>query len=214
MSVIVRCSIADNNKYQQYMTIKQGHHRPAFWWTRIRPHFGIREMTRIVTFDSSCHYDWKAPRTKSVNPYGGNTELSDYDHWNKLFGWSDFFGKNSIRVGWRPHYDNSEGQAFVPEYMVNPKVWLGAYLKEDGKRTTHPPEMSLGYWNYGEELDITIEHITKSKSGPGVLFIIYGEHDNTSVFFKYTGKIECGWLMHPYFGGFPTAPHDMELNIQ
>jgi len=41
MSVIVRCSIADNNKYQQYMTIKKGHHRPAirFGWL-MHPYFG------------------------------------------------------------------------------------------------------------------------------------------------------------------------------
>jgi len=178
--------------------IKKGHHRPAFWWTQIRPHFGIREMTRTVIFDSSCHYDWRETQTikppKRLRP--GWRLVTSLDHWNKLFGWSDFFGKNSVRIGWRPALDGSQW------------VQLGAYLKEKGWRTTAMPEMDLGVYPYDEPIEITISHVDHPDYLP--IGIIINNRCEGVYRFK---NPRFGWLMHPYFGGQAKAPHDMKINV-
>jgi len=116
------------------------------------------------------------------------------DHWNKLTGWCNWNGKNSIRIGWRPALDGSK------------RVQLGAYLKYEGIRASFMPEMDLGAWNYGEGLLI---HIQSIYYGSIVLIDI-----NRKVWDYNFISIGPGWLMHPYFGGVPKAPHDMKIDLQ
>lgn len=163
------------------MIIKKGHHRAAGWIWRLRPHLGIRERSWVVTFDESCHYD-----------------SSNMDHWNKLTGWCNWNGKNSIRIGWRPALDGSK------------RVQLGAYIKFKGKRMTFMPGMDLGIWPYNLLLLIKIAPVGR-RSG---LITVEGFGFSERWMVVYNCYYKFGWLMHPYFGGVPKAPHDMKIDLQ
>ena len=135
----------------------------------------------MVNFDESCHYK---ERNKADNA------------WNKLTGWTvGLSGKNSIRVAWRPHQ------------QVN-KVWLGAYLKEDGSRTTRGEVMDLGTYDYNQNLAISILH------GEKVIITVYQDvSQQADKMFYFTKSRKPGWVQGLYFGGKNTAPHKMKITI-
>ena len=109
---------------------------------------------------------------------------------NKLFGIGHFphHHKNSVRYGWR----------WVVEMN---QIEILAYWYKNGSRN----DKHIGWASIGEKIVYQIDG-----TGPSWTFIF------NSITRIDIGLNPCriGYLLHPYFGGNKTAPHDMTIKIK
>jgi hypothetical protein len=117
-------------------------------------------------------------------------------HINKLYGFStDVLNKSSIRVGWRP-----AAQENVFE--------LYSYIHYNGDyvRSPHLKDDLIGTVAIGQEVDIRIYF------EPGIVYFAVNNKNSKGYFYPVSAPC-LGWRMYPYFGGTPTAPQPMYIQI-
>lgn len=162
-------------KPEKVYSISKGDHRSG---TFVSMHFGADSVRYRVYMESSCFY-------------GRQGNIDDLDL-NKLCGIS--FGRhqqNSLRIGWRPNFDQ-EGL-----------IELFSYVYVDGKR------------NFTKMADVPVEEVFE------VFFRQASESEwkielITSTFTEvHTIEIESGgkwgYNLFPYFGGNNTAPQEIRI---
>lgn len=164
--------------------IKAGHHYCSMNW-RFFPHFGVEKISKDIIFHESCYYNSHIHGT----------------HINKLFGLS--FGhhhENSIRVGWRPNR-NEIGKISIFAYTYSNGFVDQSYVTYVKVGLRFNIVMGLNYKM--DEFSLKISN-------------------NTSITPKQTWakqydfskcKMKCGYMLFPYFGGKPTAPYDMSIDM-
>lgn len=149
-----------------------------------KTHKGVTAVDYLATFNRNCLY-----LPDSTN-----------NHWNKLggFGYGYLDDANSVRVAWRASESNPD------------KLELAPYVHQAGEKI-HPET--------GIEIDI-------EKGYRIMLFFAEPAAEAGIMVTDSTGKQidiltlqeinltpEPGWYNRPYFGGKPTAPHTLSINL-
>ena len=112
----------------------------------------------------------------------------DQSDWNKLTGFTLGCASNSVRIGWRWNGEHVE---------------LGAYIHENGKRVVTPFKVKCDL-----NVDIRIGIVRLSDTE----FLFHVDEKDYLYTFKKK-RPYWGWMMHPYFGGNRSAPHDVTLYL-
>lgn len=173
------------------ITIKKGNHLSN---QLSLPRFCLFSNGQIVTkvkFTKSCRYDV-------------GKEQKD---WHKLMGAS--WGFFPLILSYMMHEDSSRfGWRYNPK---TDKIELSPYFYTKGKR--HYAEtlnIEPAILNLEEEYEVIITPFLKK--------VIYTVNNSEGrCIFRYVADqhvTTCyGWLAPVYFGGTPTAPHDIHINI-
>lgn len=118
------------------------------------------------------------------------------DFTNKLFGWSyGLHHKNSIRVGWRPAFDAEKSK----------RIDLFFYSYNNGTR-------KVEYFHSVYVLvdnELTIEVFTEKNR------VVFSMSEFIKEEFPFVlPQFKYGYFLYPYFGGNPTAPQNITINLK
>jgi hypothetical protein len=117
---------------------------------------------------------------------------------NKLFGFSrGYHHYNSVRFGWRP---------------VSNKIELVAYMYIKGNRILEIREdIHIAFIDVSTTYNLEIKQLNNK-----AIFKVSNK-DNQLISvreFPFQTGFKLGYYLNPYFGGKPTAPHNMYIYIK
>lgn len=155
--------------------IKKGKHKHSNFWARLNI-FNAKKLIKYkVKFDNNCWYP-------KIN--------NDSNDLNKIFGFGGAdHHKNSIRLCWRPNFENKGTISIFT-------CWY-----DDQKRSSK----KFCDMKVGEHVEFEIK---KNKNGFSVKTSFHNDQINHS-------DPNPTWKrLWPYFGGNNTAPHNMMIELK
>jgi hypothetical protein len=164
----------------------------------------------IFTIKQGAHYPSPSPVKflDSSKPRSGTFKIFSscwYDtvkygtHLNKIVGVGcDLLNSNSYRISCRPHKDRGKFEVFI-------------YLHIDGKWVRSTPMKNDLCAIVHEDVENTWAFMPdQDDDGSDLIRLVVNGDD---VVRHFPVNMGTGWLMKPYFGGKPTAPWIMQMDV-
>lgn len=176
-------------------TIHKGFHASfSNFWQRLRLRYGHKPVKVRISFDHSCWFRFK--------------DNDDLDI-NKLFGYSmGWHHENSVRIGWRPDFNNPG------------KIELFFYTYNNSKRFfTYFATIDCSAWNDKTMSGVLNEYEVEIYFMEGINYLVFelfkdgNQIQKSSIPYILPNK-KLGYYLWFYFGGNKTAPQTMSANIK
>jgi hypothetical protein len=162
-----------------------------------------------LLFPRSMEFDFILDDDSSYRPHKNRDEANVRqlkNQVNKIGGMTlDFFGKNSVRLGYRYDWDKDIFEV-LPYYHVNKKrIWFDEYAMEVEKGFKYSCKINIS--NHKKRTNVWLKVFRKDT--PKRLLI-------SDIRWIDTGKTFVGFRQYPYFGGWgigSTAPNNVQILI-